>query len=141
VHHSLQQRRAVHNKIIEWKKRARANRSFQETRYQEYLNCLGHILPEQFLHSLQPAQLKHKPRYLQALALRVERAEHAPLKDDKKAERLIKPLARLQQMAQFTNPTLPCQTASRSISSCSKNSGSRFLPLSWARHSRSRNSG
>ncbi|MGE4561137.1 MAG: DUF3418 domain-containing protein, partial [Desulfobulbus sp.] len=110
AHQTLQQRRAVHNKIIDWKNRAKANRSFQENRYREYLNCLEQIVPVQFLHSFRPGELTHKPRYLQALALRIERAEHAPLKDDKKAERLVKPLARLQQMAHFTNPTPPCRT-------------------------------
>lgn len=106
---TLQQRRTVHTKIMEWKNRAKTSRSFQEARHQQYLDCLQQIVPEQFLHHLRPQQLKHKPRYLQALALRIDRAEHDLLKDGKKAERLLKPLARLQQMAQFTNPTLPCQ--------------------------------
>jgi len=110
VHQTLQQRRVVHQKINDWKNRARANRSFQQIRYQEYLDCLEQIVSVHFLHNLQPEDLKHKPRYLQALALRIERAEHAPLKDDKKAERLAKPLARLQQMAHFKNPTQNCQT-------------------------------
>jgi ATP-dependent helicase HrpA len=110
VQQILQQRRRVHNTIIDWKNRAKANRSFQEARYQDYLSCLEQIVPQQFLHNLRPEHLKHKPRYLQALALRIERAEHAPLKDSKKAERLLKPLARLEQMAHFTNPSLPCQS-------------------------------
>jgi ATP-dependent helicase HrpA len=109
VHLMLQQRRAVHNSIMDWRNRARASRSFQEARHQEYLRCLQEIVSDQFLHTLMPRQLTHKPRYLQALALRIERAEHDPLKDDKKALRLLKPQARLQEMASFTNPTLPCQ--------------------------------
>ena len=55
-------------------------------------------------------QLQHKPRYLQALALRIERAEHSPLKDRKKAERLVTPVARVHQMTHFNNPTLACLT-------------------------------
>ena len=94
---------------MEWKNRAKVSRSFQEARHQQYLDCLQQIVPEQFLHHLRPEHLKHKPRYLQALALRIDRAEHDPLKDGKKAERLLKPLARLQQMSHFTSPTLPCQ--------------------------------
>jgi ATP-dependent helicase HrpA len=109
VHQTLRQRRLILQKINDWKNRAHANRSFQEDRYQEYLDCLEQIFPVGFLHNLRPEQLRHKPRYLQALALRIERAEHAPLKDAKKAERLVKPLARLQQMAHFKSPTLPCQ--------------------------------
>ncbi|MDD2464738.1 MAG: ATP-dependent RNA helicase HrpA [Desulfobulbus sp.] len=108
LHQTLQQRRAVYQKINDWKTRARANRSFQESRFQEYLDCLEQIVPTHFLCTLRPEELKHKPRYLQALSLRIERAEHAPLKDDKKAERLAKPLARLQQMAHFKRPTQPC---------------------------------
>ncbi|NCC77692.1 MAG: DUF3418 domain-containing protein, partial [Clostridia bacterium] len=109
VHQTLRQRRLILQKINDWKNRTHANRSFQEDRYQEYLDCLEQIFPVGFLHNLRPEQLRHKPRYLQTLALRIERAEHAPLKDAKKAERLVKPLARLQQMAHFKSPTLPCQ--------------------------------
>jgi ATP-dependent helicase HrpA len=108
VQTTLQQRRMVHTRIREWASRARANRSFQPERQDEYLAALEQIVPEHFLHTLRPEQLQHKPRYLQALALRIERAEHSPLKDDKKGERLRKPLARLEQLRHFNSPTLPC---------------------------------
>jgi ATP-dependent helicase HrpA len=49
---------------------------------------LEQILPATFLHTLRAEVLMHKPRHLQALALRIERAEHSPLKDSKKAKRL-----------------------------------------------------
>nr|WP_320013242.1 ATP-dependent RNA helicase HrpA [uncultured Desulfobulbus sp.] len=110
VQQTLQQRRVVHQKINDWKTRSRTNRSFQESRYLQYQTALEQIVSENFLHNLPPDQLTHKPRYLQALALRIERAEHDPLKDDKKAQRLIKPLARLAQMATFTSPTMACRT-------------------------------
>ena len=109
VQQTLQQRRTVLQKINDWKTRSRANRSFQESRYQQYQSALEQIVPQGFLHNLHPTQLTHKPRYLQALALRIERAEHDPLKDEKKAQRLVKPLARLEQMAKFTSPTLACR--------------------------------
>jgi ATP-dependent helicase HrpA len=109
VHTILQHRRAVKNRIMEWASRARANRNFQPDRQEEYLAVLEQIVPENFLLALRPGELRHKPRYLQALALRIERAEHSPLKDEKKAERLRKPLARLEQLHHFTNPTLPCR--------------------------------
>jgi len=110
VQQALQQRRVVQQKINDWKTRSRANRSFQENRYQQYQSALEQIVPIGFLHDLHPDQLLHKPRYLQALALRIERAEHDPLKDEKKAQRLIKPLSRLEQMAKFTSPTQACKT-------------------------------
>ena len=106
---TLRQRRMVKNKITEWAARARTNKNYQESRHNEYLTALEQILPESFLQSLHAGQLHHKPRYLQALSLRIERAEHSPLKDGKKAERLQTPVARLRQMAHFNNPTLPCR--------------------------------
>jgi ATP-dependent helicase HrpA len=105
---TLQQRRVVKQKITEWAARARTNKNYLESRHNEYLSALAHIIPEDFLQSLRAEQLLHKPRYLQALALRIERAEHSPLKDNKKAERLITPLARLQQLTHFNNPSPPC---------------------------------
>lgn len=105
---TLRQRRMVKMKISEWAVRARNNKNYQESRHNAFLQALEEILPEDFLQSLQGGRLRHKARYLQALALRIERAEHGPLKDDKKAERLLAPVARLQQMTHFNNPTLPC---------------------------------
>jgi ATP-dependent helicase HrpA len=105
---TLRQRRMVHNTITQWAARAKANKNYQESRHQDYLNALAQILPEDFLQTLHADQLRHKPRYLQALALRIERAEQSPLKDDKKAERLRTPVARVQQMNHFNNPTRPC---------------------------------
>jgi len=104
----LRQRRAVHNRIMEWAARARVNKNYQEARHKDYLAALEQIVPADFLRTLRAGQLRHKTRYLQALGLRIERAEHSPLKDDKKAERLRTPVARLAQMTHFNNPTLPC---------------------------------
>jgi ATP-dependent helicase HrpA len=105
---TLRQRRMVNNTITQWAARAKANKNYQESRHKDYLNALGQILPESFLQTLHAGQLQHKTRYLQALALRIERAEHSPLKDDKKADRLRTPVARVQQMTHFNNPTPPC---------------------------------
>ena len=66
-------------------------------------------MPETFLQDMGAGELSHKIRYLQALALRIERAEHSPLKDSKKAQRLQVPLGRLQQLEHYSNPTRPCQ--------------------------------
>ncbi len=106
---TLQQRRVVKNKIADWAARARTNKNYQEARHREYLDTLEQIVPETFLQSLRAEQLLHKPRYLQALALRIERADHSPLKDSKKAERLQTPVNRLQQLAHFNNPSPVCR--------------------------------
>ena len=106
---TLQQRRAVKNKIADWAARARTNKNYQEARHAEYLNTLEQIVPDTFLQSLRAEQLIHKPRYLQALALRIERADHSPLKDSKKAERLQTPVNRLRQLTHFNNPSPLCR--------------------------------
>ncbi len=105
----LQQRRLVKNTIVDWEARARKNKSYEPTRHTDYLGALQQIVPETFLQDMGAGDLSHKIRYLQALALRIERAEHSPLKDSKKAQRLQVPLGRLQQLAHFSNPTRPCQ--------------------------------
>jgi ATP-dependent helicase HrpA len=110
VTETLRQRRAVKNRITEWAARARTHKNYQQALHHEYLAALERIVPETFLQTVHAGQLLHKPRYLQALDLRIERAEHSPLKDGKKAERLQAPLARVQQMAHFNSPTAPCQT-------------------------------
>ena len=109
VAETLRQRRAVKNRITEWADRARTHKNYQQALHHEYLAALERIVPENFLQTVHAGQLLHKPRYLQALALRIERAEHSPLKDGKKAERLQAPLARVQQMAHFNSPTAPCR--------------------------------
>jgi ATP-dependent helicase HrpA len=104
----LRQRRLVLNRINEWATRAKASKNYQPEQHTEYTAALEQIVPVQFLHTLSADQLQHKPRYLQALALRIERAEHSPLKDRKKSERLLTPVARVRQMNHFNNPTLDC---------------------------------
>jgi ATP-dependent helicase HrpA len=104
----LRQRRLVLNRINEWATRTKASKNYQPDQHAEYAAALEQIVPVQFLQTLNAEQLQHKPRYLQALALRIERAEHSPLKDKKKAEQLLTPVARVRQMTHFNNPTIAC---------------------------------
>ncbi|MCL1981310.1 MAG: ATP-dependent RNA helicase HrpA [Proteobacteria bacterium] len=104
----LQQRRAVSIRINAFRTRAQAAKNYQQARHDDYLASLEQIVPADFLRRWHAGCLRHKLRYLQALALRVERAEHAPAKDDKKAERLRGPESRLAQMARFSNPSPAC---------------------------------
>ncbi|WP_035217055.1 ATP-dependent RNA helicase HrpA [Desulfobulbus elongatus] len=106
----LWQRRAVGSRIMAWAARAQADKSYQEKRHNDYITALERIVPADFLRTWNTGDLRHKLRYLQALSFRVERAEHAPGKDDKKAERLRIPEARIAQMARFNNPTPACLT-------------------------------
>jgi ATP-dependent helicase HrpA len=104
----LRQRRAVSDAIAAWAGRAQANKSYQEKRRNEYNTALEQIVPSDFLRIGRADTLRHKLRYLQGLRLRIERAEHAPGKDEKKAERLHGPESRLALMARFSNPTTAC---------------------------------
>ena len=104
----LHLRRQMIIKINQWRDRAKKSRSFDEDRHQEYLHTLEAILPATVLDTMEAADLKHTVRYLQALALRLERAEHDPQKDRGKAEKLRVPLERLQQFARFDGPTGQC---------------------------------
>jgi len=106
---SLRQRRTVARAIADWAARGKKNKRYQQARHDEYLVALEQILPATFLRTLRAETLTHKPRHLQALALRIERAEHSPLKDSKKAKRLQAQLNRLQQLVHFNTPSPPCQ--------------------------------
>ena len=99
--------------ITAWATRAKQSRSYDESRDADYLDALAQILPDDFLETRQIADLTHTLRYLQALSLRIERAEHSPAKDAKKGERLQEPLARLRQMARFDSPTPACAASRR----------------------------
>ncbi|MCI5160526.1 MAG: DUF3418 domain-containing protein, partial [Candidatus Electrothrix sp. AX5] len=53
---------------------------------------LAGLVPSDFLTCLSPAEAGDRKRYLQALAKRIERTEHSPLKDTDKAKR-VQPFA------------------------------------------------
>ena len=104
----VRQRRLTSAGITAWATRAQANKSYQERRHREYTTVLERIMPTDFLRTWRADRLRHRPRYLQALRLRIERAEYDPAKDDQKAKRLREPEARLALTTRFTNPTPVC---------------------------------
>ena len=67
-------------------------------RFAEYKELLEDIVPSDFLVRLSPAEASNRKRYLQALAKRVERAEHGPLKDTEKAKRVLPFAEQLRQL-------------------------------------------
>ncbi len=81
-------RRELHNQINQWAARARQARNYDSSRHETYQQALERIVPAHFLEELSADALKERSRYLQALVLRIERAEHDPKKDALKAERL-----------------------------------------------------
>ena len=105
---SLQKRKQTKQTIADWARRARKTRSFNQKLHDQYLLTLEQILPHDFLFQDRFSLSFHTIRYLQALIVRVERAEHSPDKDRKKAERMIKALNRLRQYEEFSSPSTAC---------------------------------
>jgi ATP-dependent helicase HrpA len=63
---------------------------------------LEFLLPRNFLETIPFPQLTHLPRYLKALATRMERAKLNPVKDKERAQQLEPYLAALKKLQ--TNP-------------------------------------
>ncbi len=94
----LAERRKTQVALTQSKQRAGKSRSADQARFAEYEDLLAGLVPSDFLTRLSPAEAIDRKRYLQALAKRVERAEHGPLKDTDKAKR-VQPFA--QQLRQL----------------------------------------
>jgi ATP-dependent helicase HrpA len=67
-------------------------RNSGQTRFAEYQQLLEGLVPQDFLAKLRLEETADRRRWLLALAKRIERAEHAPLKDADKAKR-VQPFA------------------------------------------------
>ncbi len=79
-----------------------------QTRFAEYQQLLEGLVPQDFLATLPLAELTDRKRLLLALAKRIERAEHGPLKDADKAKRVqpfMEQLRRLEQ--ENSGPSCP----------------------------------
>ncbi len=109
----LKKRKEAYQKISRWETRAKQHKNFSQEIKDEYLTALNQILPNTFFETRTAAELKHTARYLQALVLRIERAEHSPQKDRKKAERLSAPLSKLTQLNQYDNDSIHCITCQK----------------------------
>ncbi|WPD22191.1 MAG: DUF3418 domain-containing protein [Candidatus Electrothrix scaldis] len=114
----LAERRKTQVALTQSKQRAGKSRSADQARFAEYEDLLERLVPSDFLTRLSPAEAGDRKRYLQALAKRVERAEHSPQKDADKAER-VRPFA--EQLRQLERKeaeqkaggsiALPCREA------------------------------
>ncbi|HBI14468.1 MAG TPA: ATP-dependent RNA helicase HrpA [Desulfobulbaceae bacterium] len=74
----------------------------------EMQGLLQELLPPHFLLTRQFTDLAHTERYLKALAIRIERAAHAPGKDSKKAEQIARALNRLNRFQENINLPAEC---------------------------------
>ncbi len=72
---------------------------------------LDALLPRRFLATIPFVQLAHLPRYLKALATRMERARLNPVKDKERAQQLAPYLAALQKLN--ANPPKPLEARRR----------------------------
>jgi ATP-dependent helicase HrpA len=83
------------------------NRSGQD-RFGDFREHLWELLPPDFLTTKKYGDFAHTERYLRALAIRMERAEHSPAKDSRKAARIQPAVSRLRQFKDVENRTAEC---------------------------------
>ena len=77
----------------------------------DFQECLERILPTDFLYYPSQGELAHKKRYLQALAVRIERARHNPGKDGLKNQRLTAAMTNLAVMDTLSCCSGECEEA------------------------------
>jgi len=84
----LVQRRQIISKIDAISRRSKGKHDPRAVLSIEFLKHLESLIPSDFLTSRKLNNLKQVPRYLKALEIRIDRAEHSPAKDTKKAEQV-----------------------------------------------------
>ena len=102
-------RRKVQVSLTQCRQRADTTKEYNQSRFDHYQKLLDQLLPAHFLTTISPDEVRDRQRYLQALALRIERAEHAPEKDAQKARRIHTALERLQQSQKKKHPSPTCR--------------------------------
>ncbi|XOF34166.1 MAG: DUF3418 domain-containing protein [Candidatus Electrothrix sp. YB6] len=88
----LAERRKTQVALTQSRQRAGKSRSADQARFVEYQELLERLVPAGFLAHFAPSEAGNRKRWLQALAKRIERAEHSPHKDADKAKR-VQPFA------------------------------------------------
>jgi ATP-dependent helicase HrpA len=105
----LATRRQVQHTLTQCTQRTAKTKSYDKNRFDEYHGLVEELLPNNFLATIRLNELTDKKRYLQALALRIERAEYSPLKDSQKARRLQPALNRLLHLDERKKLTIACR--------------------------------
>jgi ATP-dependent helicase HrpA len=105
----LATRRQVQITLTQCLQRVAKSKSYDKKRFDEYQGLVEELLPSDFLTTIGLNELTDKKRYLQALALRIERAEYSPLKDSQKARRLQPALTRLLQLDKRKKLSIACR--------------------------------
>lgn len=74
----------------------------------EFLDHLRQLLPSDFLLRCKLQDLRHVPRYLKALEIRMDRAQHSPAKDSKKARQVAAMANRLRGLPETSDRSAEC---------------------------------
>jgi ATP-dependent helicase HrpA len=109
----LTTRRQVQTVLTQSRQRS-SNAGSGQTRFAEYQQLLEGLVPQDFLAKLPLAELAERKRWLLALAKRIERAEHGPLKDAEKAKRVQPFMEQLRRLTQENNRP-PCPACSEEL--------------------------
>jgi ATP-dependent helicase HrpA len=104
----LAARRQVRATLTQCRQRAVGSKNGDANRFAAFEQLLKELMPPDFLLTVKTEELADKKRYLQALTLRIERAEHSPAKDEQKAKRIQPALHRLQQIKAYKNRSALC---------------------------------
>jgi ATP-dependent helicase HrpA len=96
----LTTRRQVQTVLTQCQQRSGKIIGSGQTRFAEYQQLLEGLVPQNFLAALPLAELPDRKRWLLALAKRIERAEHGPLKDAEKAKRVQPFVEQLRRLTQ-----------------------------------------
>ncbi len=105
----LKARREVQVQLSRFRRRTTAGKCFDQELFAELEAQLDQLVPADFLEKIELDLYGDRYRYLKALGLRIQRAEHAPHKDRSKAAQLHPFLRHLQRIPSFSHPSSPCK--------------------------------
>jgi ATP-dependent helicase HrpA len=94
----LTQRRHVQSRIEDIQQTSKGKNDPRTALCKEFQKHLQQLLPQDFLVQRKPAELANVSRYLKALEIRMERAEHSLAKDTKKAQQVAPYINRIQNL-------------------------------------------
>ncbi|RUM38673.1 MAG: ATP-dependent RNA helicase HrpA, partial [Desulfobulbus sp.] len=104
----LATRKKVQLRLAQWKQRTAKNNSQDDSRFATFQQLLNELLPKDFLTTNNRTDFADVTRYMRALALRIERAEHSPAKDSQKEQRITPFLKTYQPDKQYLNSATDC---------------------------------
>jgi ATP-dependent helicase HrpA len=104
-------RRKIQTTLNSFANRAAKSKSKDQEQLATFQQLLNDLVPHNFLTTVPPQDYTNKKRYLLALGLRMERAEHSPAKDIIKEKRIMPFSDRTSQLHQKNNHSYDCQQA------------------------------